>query len=84
LRVLARAIKLEAPDLALASLDDSNVVTSYGVVTVGKYSVTTAAQDALEIAAGGDKGFLSNFAFELSKHRCYEREMDGLSTLVAF
>lgn len=59
-------------------------MSSYGVVTVGSYSLKSVATDVLNIASGGDKGFISNFAFEISKHRCYERETDGLASKVAY
>lgn len=65
------------------SLASDNVVSSYGVVTTGKYGVTSAAVDTFTIAPG-PKGFASNFAFEISKHRCWDRELDGLVSKVAF
>jgi len=58
-------------------------VTSYGVVTTGKYSVSAAISDALQIKPNS-KGFVSNFAFQISEHRCYKRESDGLAEQVAF
>lgn len=59
------------------------VMSSYGVVTTGKYDLTSAVTDALTIKSG-PTGFASNFAFEISKHRCYERELDGLTDVVAY
>ncbi|KAH7883848.1 catalase-like domain-containing protein [Phlebopus sp. FC_14] len=59
------------------------VVSSYGVVSTGKYSVTSVITDALKIAPDS-KGFVSNLAHQISQHRCYEREMDGLTEMVAF
>lgn len=59
------------------------VVTSYGVVTTGKYTASSAAIDATKIGPGS-KGFAANFAYEISKHRCWERELDGLTEQVAF
>ena len=67
-----------APDL-----NSDKVTISYGVVTAGKYDVGSAAADALSIRQG-EKGFISSFAYELSKHRCYERESDGLASQVAY
>jgi len=63
--------------------DSEDVMTCYGVVTTGKYGVVSAAHDVLKIAPG-QKGFVSNFAFEISKHRCWERETVGLASMVAF
>ncbi|KIM85498.1 hypothetical protein PILCRDRAFT_817527 [Piloderma croceum F 1598] len=36
-----------------------------------------AATDTLKIGPG-PKGFAANYAYEISKHRCYERETYGL------
>jgi catalase len=83
-QVLARAIRLEVPQVELATEGDSNVVTSYGVVTTGKYNAASGVKDVLEIATGGEQGFMSSFAHEASKHRCYERELNGLASRVAF
>ncbi|KAF7792477.1 hypothetical protein EIP86_003517 [Pleurotus ostreatoroseus] len=59
------------------------VVSSYGVVTVGTLNLSSIAKDVLEIAQS-DKGFVSTFGLEVSKHRCWERELDGLVDKVAF
>ncbi|EKM48646.1 uncharacterized protein PHACADRAFT_132272 [Phanerochaete carnosa HHB-10118-sp] len=64
-------------------LDSDEVVTSFGVVTVGKVSTSTLAADTLKIAEG-EKNFVSTFAYEVSKHRCYERELKGLTKKVAY
>ncbi|KAJ7741824.1 catalase-like domain-containing protein [Mycena metata] len=79
-----RALKLDVTQLDFASLDDSAVTSSYGVVTTGKYKATSAATDMLEVVTGGDAGFMSNFAYEISQHRCYKRELDGLNFQVAY
>ena len=64
-------------------LSSDNVVSSYGVVTVGQIDTAKLAADTLKIAQG-QKGFISNFAFEVSKHRCWDRELDGLVDKVAY
>lgn len=79
--VVKQVLNLPEVDFANSGTDD--VVSSYGVVTTGKYNISSAIVDALEIAPG-PKGFVSNFAYEISKHRCYEREMDGLTSRVAY
>ncbi|OSD05927.1 catalase [Trametes coccinea BRFM310] len=79
---LREAVQL--PGVQLATNLDSNVVTSsYGVVTAGKYDAGSALADALTIKQD-EKGFVSSFAYEVSKHRCWERELDGLVSKVAF
>lgn len=79
--VVEKALSLPEVDLAKKPADD--VVTSYGVVTVGKYDVKSAVVDALKISPNA-KGFTSNFAYAISKHRCYERELDGLTSQIAY
>lgn len=59
------------------------VTSSFGVVTVGKFSTTGIAAGILMIAAN-DKDFISSFTHEVSKHRCYERELKGLTKKVAY
>jgi len=84
IQVITRAVKLEAPEISFSSLDNTEVTNSYGVVTTGKYNIASGAKDALSIASGSDKGFLSTFAYEISKHRNYQRELDGIASKVAF
>ncbi|KAI0702432.1 catalase [Cytidiella melzeri] len=65
------------------NLNSSNVVTSLGVVTVGQVDLTSIAADSVSISSS-DKGFVSQFANEVSKHRCYEREIQGITKMVAY
>lgn len=67
----------------IRDLDSDDVVVSYGVVTTGKYNFQSAVVDILSITSE-PKGFVSNFACEISKHRCFDRELDGLVAKVAF
>ncbi|KAF9036558.1 catalase [Panaeolus papilionaceus] len=77
-------VAINLPELQLnRSVSSDEVVSSYGVVTTGKYSVSSAVKDVLNITRG-PKGFESNFAYEISQHRCYAREADGLTSKVAF
>jgi len=41
------------------------------------------AVEAVTVSAG-EKGFITQFAYEISKHRNFERELKGLNTRVAF
>lgn len=72
-----KAIQLD--DIQLSS---SHTLESYGVVTLrdvkpeGLGDVLNAAKDA--------KGFLEKFVYNVSQHRCWQRELDGLSTQVAY
>ena len=65
------------------NLSSADVVTSFGVITVGQVNLSSIASDVLNISQS-DKGFVSQFALEVSKHRCYERELNGLTTKVAY
>lgn len=76
---MKRALAL--PEVKLQESETSDeVISHYGVVTTGAYNATT---DVLQISSE-PKGFMSNFAYEISKHRCYDRELDGLSAQVAY
>jgi len=79
---LVHAIGLKEVNF-IRDLDSNDVVTSYGVITTGKYDFQSAIADVLSIAPD-PKGFVSNFAYEISKHRCFERELDGLVKKVSF
>ena len=73
---------LAVPGVNLSGNDD--VVVSYGVVTVGNgksdlYSTGDFAKGKKE-----SKVFASAFALEISKHRCWERETEGLTCQVAY
>lgn len=79
---LREAVQL--PGVSLASdLSSDSVVSSYDVVTTGMYDTSSVAADALKITKDG-KGFISNFAYAVSKHRCWDRESDGLDSRIAF
>jgi catalase len=67
----------------IGDLDSDDVVSSYGIVTTGKYNFESAVADALSMGSGS-KGFVSSLANEISKHRCYDRELEGLVEKVAF
>ncbi len=79
---MIRAVELPQVNFNLSPSNDE-VVNSYGVVTSGKYDVVSVAIDVFKIAPG-PRGFVSNFAYEISKHRCWERERDGLTTQLAY
>ena len=79
---MKRALAL--PEVKLQESETSDeVISHYGVVTTGVYNVTSAVTDVLQIAPGSTD-FVSSFAYEISKHRCYEREVDGLVAQVAY
>lgn len=78
-------LKVALPLQQLQFAEDNSsdaVVCSYGVVTARAYSFPSALAD-LTIGEG-EKGFVANFSYHVAQHRCYERELDGLVSLVAF
>lgn len=72
---------VQLPGIDFVDDDSAAVKCSYGVVTTGHYHAKPA--DTLQI--GPDEAeFVASFAFAVSQHRCFEREMDGLTAKVAF
>ncbi len=65
------------------NVNSEHVTNSYGVVTTGTIGVGTIDADTLKLGQE-EKGFLSVFAYEVSKHRCFERESEGLTSKVAY
>jgi len=79
--VVREAINL--PSVRTTTGDDGDkVFSSYGVVTASKWGATDAAGEALKIGSGS--GFASQFAHEISKHRCFDRELDGLTAMIPY
>ncbi|KAH9911438.1 catalase [Epithele typhae] len=79
---LRDAVQLPGVNFA-PDLQSEAVTNSYGVVTAGKYGLGSVAADLLSIKRG-EQGFLLNFAYEVSQHRCFARETDGLTAKVAY
>lgn len=81
------AVGLVKDVLNVDGLEFSNgdkVVDSYGVVTAGAVDAqSSGVKEALQIVEGGDS-FLEAYAYEISQHRNYDRELDGLSDQVAY
>ncbi|RPB04460.1 catalase-domain-containing protein [Choiromyces venosus 120613-1] len=77
---LQQAVVLPGVNIA-ADPNSDEVITSYGVVTGWKSSVKVLHSLKIEPSASA---FSSAFAYEISKHRCWERELDGLHTKLAF
>ncbi|KAF5005988.1 hypothetical protein FDECE_7614 [Fusarium decemcellulare] len=78
-QLIEKAIQL--PEVSL-SATDSDVVESYGVVTL-KNAHPESLKEIVNVAKNA-KGFLEKFVYTISQHRCWQRELDGLSTMVAY
>lgn len=76
--LVRNAIQLE--DVAISK--NADALMSYGVITLrdpkpeGLMEVVQATKNA--------KHFLDKFVYSVSQHRCWERELEGLSTQVAY
>ncbi|KIJ44122.1 hypothetical protein M422DRAFT_252616 [Sphaerobolus stellatus SS14] len=77
-RFLENVVQL--PGITYAPSTSDAVVNSYGVVTTSK---VTLAGEAWKLVKGDDT-FLGKFGLEVSMHRNWQREMDGLISQVAF
>ncbi len=75
---------VDLPGVEFQHEDSPDVMTSYGVVTTGEFDVKSAAATGELRIEHDDKDFLAEFAYVISQHRCYEREMDGLTAQVAY
>ena len=77
--VKAALSELDAPKLAGANA--SGVVEWYGVVTAGK-SDESFFKEKLSMVKDA-KDFMGNFCYQVSQHRNWQRELDGLADMVA-
>ena len=62
---------------------DADVVDSYGVVTAGGVGSPGSVREGLKMLKGA-KSFLDAYAFSISQHRNFQRELDGLTSMVAY
>jgi catalase len=58
------------------------VVESYGVVTASKVEPQGFVETVKMVKGAGD--FASAYAFAISQHKNFDREMAGLSAMVAY
>ncbi|KAI0129135.1 catalase [Xylariales sp. AK1849] len=61
---------------------DSEAVESYGVVTIARVQPDHFTE-VVKIAKGGSN-FMEKFWYQIASHRNFDRELDGLSEMVAF
>jgi len=78
-KVVEAAIK-EAKGLKVASGDQ--VVEWYGVVTA-RMADTSSISETVEIVKNA-KDLVGQFFYQISQHRCWARELDGLVDMVSF
>lgn len=82
---IGEAVKLVNQALPLPEINvslEGEAVESYGVVTMGKVS-TESWKETFEVIKNAP-GFAGKFVYAIASHRVWERELDGLNTMVAY
>ena len=70
------------PGMAFSTSTDA--MDSYGVVTAGGVGDgPSSLKEGLKMVKGA-KNFMDAYAFNIAQHRNYQRELDGLASMVAF
>lgn len=77
-RMLEKAIQLD--QVKLSNGEDS--VSSFGVVSLQKPNAENLRQVIQAVKSA--KHFLDQFVYAVSQHRCWDRELEGLTELVAY
>jgi len=68
----------------MAFSTNADVVDAYGVVTAGGVGTSASSVgEALKMVKGA-KNFLDAYAYNISQHRNFKRELDGLTSAVAY
>jgi len=73
----------EVEGMVFSTGEGGNVTDSYGVVTAGGVVKPESLGEALNMVKGA-KSFVDAYAFNISQHRNFQRELDGLTSMVAF
>jgi len=79
---LIKAAVSEAPSVEVSAVDSDGVQNSYGVVTAGKISASDWGSKPQ--IAKDTKDVVGAFFYELSQHRHWKREIDGLVQSVSY
>ncbi|EPQ62743.1 BgtA-21263 [Blumeria graminis f. sp. tritici] len=81
-----KAVKLVEKACSVSGMNfsrNSEVVDSYGVVTVENVE-GPGTLGALVQLTGDGKSFVETYALSISRHRNFQRELDGLTSMVAY
>ena len=68
--------------MSFSAADSAEVVESYGVVTAGAVK-PESFNEKIKLVKGA-KDFIDVYTYNISMHRNFDREMDGLSAMVAY
>ena len=79
---LRDAVRLPGIEFATQS-GGTSVTNNFGVVTAPKLGTPGSITEGLRIAKDATD-FLGTFAYQVSQHKCFERELAGLASRVAF
>jgi len=71
------------PGIEFCSSSVESLKVSYGVVTAGKFGAPSSITEGLKLLKGATN-FSEAFVYEVSQHRNWEREEQGLHTKIAF
>lgn len=75
-------VACEVDGMSFSAAGSHDIVDSYGVVTAGALK-PESFKKMLNMVKGA-MDFIDAYAFAISQHRSFDREMDGLSSIVAY
>ncbi|EZF68689.1 catalase A [Trichophyton soudanense CBS 452.61] len=81
--LVAQVLGTDVPQLEFADSSSAGVVESYGVVTSCKLHEPESLTEGIKIFKEAND-FLGKFFYHISRHRNYERELDGLASSLAW
>ncbi|KAK2747120.1 hypothetical protein FQN57_002375 [Myotisia sp. PD_48] len=83
INLVAQVLKEDAPLVTLADATSESAVESYGVVTSSKLHEPASLTEGIRIFKEA-KDFLGKFLYQISQHRNFDRERDGLAASLAW
>ncbi|KAL5534606.1 hypothetical protein ACEPAG_1069 [Sanghuangporus baumii] len=78
---LRDAVRL--PGIQFAEPSGDSVTVDFGIVTAPKMGSPASLSEGLKIVKNATD-FIGAFAYQISQHKCFEREVAGLSSKVAY
>jgi catalase len=81
--LVADALGETVSRIQLADATGGGAVESYGVVTTSKLHEPEGLREGVKIVKGA-ADFLGKFFYQISQHRNYARELDGLTAGIPF
>ena len=78
---LRDAVRL--PGVQFSQSSGDSITVDYGVVTAPKMGPPSSVSEGIKIVKNATD-FISAFAYQVSLHKCFERELAGLSSKIAY